>query len=123
MKYKKITIVCPYFETGGPDALHQLCTSINNSGGNAYIWYYGEHTEVHPTYSGVNYNVKVTTTLDDAVGNAIVLPEGEGKMIKNIHNAEIYFWWLASGLHHASFEEHFNSYQDRRITHLYQSYY
>jgi hypothetical protein len=32
MLNKKTIIVCPYFETGGPEALHQLCDAINNKG-------------------------------------------------------------------------------------------
>jgi len=121
MKYKQITIVCPYFETGGPEALHQLCGIINDNGGNAYIWYYGEDRKCHPSYS--QYNVRITTNMLDDVDCAVVLTEGDGKIINEIIKSKIFFWWLASGLHKYSFEENKNSFQDKRITHLYQSYY
>ena len=86
----KTIIVCPYFETGGPEALHQLCDAINNNGGNAYIWYYGEkYDSPHPAYS--HYNIKLTTELQDEEQINIVLPECEGKMVPNIKKAKIYF--------------------------------
>ena len=63
----KTIIVCPYFETGGPEALHQLCDAINNHGGEAYIWYHGEkHDTPHPAYA--HYNIKLITELIDEKG-------------------------------------------------------
>lgn len=121
---KKTIIVCPYFETGGPEALHQLCDTINNKGGDAYIWYYGEyHDSPHPAYA--HYNVKLTTKLIDEAEYNIVFPEIEGKRIHGIKKAQIYFWWLSANhksLINNDFEYHGNSFQNPNIIHLYQSY-
>jgi hypothetical protein len=120
----KVIIVSPYFETGGPEALHQLCDAINNNGGEAYIWYYGEkYDKPHPAYA--HYNIKLTDKLIDKVEYSIVFPESEGKMVPLIKNAQIYFWWLSANnevLINNDFEYYGNSFQNPNITHLYQSH-
>jgi hypothetical protein len=120
----KTIIACPYFETGGPEALHQLCDAINNTGGEAYIWYYGEkHNMAHPSYS--HYNIKLIDEIIDEVGYNIVFPEIEGKRVPLIKNAQVYFWWLSANhesLLNNDFEHHGNSFKNPNIIHLYQSY-
>lgn len=120
----KTIIVCPYFETGGPESLHQVCHAINELGGDAYIWYYGKkYNSPHPSYA--HYNIKLTTELQDEENVTIILPEIEGKMIPNIKKAKIYFWWLSANhesLLNNDFEYYGNSFQNLNITHLYQSY-
>jgi hypothetical protein len=120
----KVIISCPYYETGGPEALHQLCDAINNNGGEAYIWYHGEkYNAPHPAYA--HYNIKLIDNLIDEVGYSIVFPESEGKMVPSIKNAQIYFWWLSANnevLINNDFEYHGNSFANPNIIHLYQSY-
>jgi signal peptidase I len=122
---RKTLIVSPYYETGGPEALHQLCDAINNNGGDAYIWYFGEdHDKPHPAYT--HYNIKLTKELVDEEGYAIVFPEGEGKRIKQFKKAKLYFWWLSVNnavLQGNHFLDYGNTFDDDRITHLYQSYF
>jgi hypothetical protein len=116
----KTIIVSPYYETGGPEALHQLCDAINNNGGDAYIWYYGEnHPEPHPAYK--EYNIKLAPELIDEKEYAIVLPECEGKMIPAIENAKIYFWWLS--VDNNNFFQYGNTFANLNVHHLYQSNY
>lgn len=77
-------IFCPYFKTGGPEALHQLCGALRDLGQEAYIWYTDSRlnnqidVDIIPDYR--HYNVALTSldTLasidrDDAIW---VLPEG-----------------------------------------------
>jgi hypothetical protein len=116
----KTIIVSPYYETGGPEALHQLCDAINNNGGDAYIWYYGEKHE-QPHYAYRKYNIKLTTELIDEEGYNIVLPECEGKMIHLIKKAKIYFWWLS--VDNNNFTQYGNTFNNSNIHHLYQSNY
>jgi len=116
----KTIIVSPYYETGGPEALHQLCDAINNNGGDAYIWYYGEnHPSPHPAYK--EYNIKITTELVDEKEYAIVLPECEGKMIPAVENAKLYFWWLS--VDNNNFFQYGNTFANPNVYHLYQSNY
>lgn len=116
----KTIIVSPYYETGGPEALHQLCDAINNNGGDAYIWYYGENHS-HPPTAYKDYNIKITTELVDEKDYAIVLPECEGKMIPAIENAKLYFWWLS--VDNNNFFQYGNTFANPNIHHLYQSNY
>lgn len=117
---KKVIIVCPYYETGGPESLHQVCHAINNMGGDAYIWYFGEnHSEPHPAYR--KYNLKLTSTLEDNENTIIILPECEGKMINMFSKAKVYFWWLS--VDNNNFFQYNNSFDNPRVHHLYQSYY
>ena len=120
----KTIISCPYYETGGPEALHQLCDAINNNGGEAYIWYHGEkYDKPHPAYA--HYNIKLIENLIDEEGYNIVFPESEGKIVPNIKKAKIYFWWLSANneiLINNDFEYYGNSFQNPNIIHLYQSY-
>jgi len=116
----KTIIVSPYYETGGPEALHQLCDAINNDGGDAYIWYFGEnHPQPHLAYR--KYNIKLTTELIDEEGYSIVLPECEGGRIKTITKAKLYFWWLS--VDNNNFTQYGNTFIDPRVYHLYQSNY
>jgi hypothetical protein len=116
----KVLIVSPYYETGGPEALHQLCDAINNNGGDAYIWYYGEDKSSSPD-AYKNYNIKITTELVDEKEYIIVLPECEGKMIPAIKNAKVYFWWLS--VDNNNFFQYGNTFTNPNIHHLYQSNY
>jgi hypothetical protein len=116
----KTIIVCPYFETGGPESLHQLCHAINEFGGDAYIWYFGEkHDKPFPAYR--QYNIKLTTELIDEEGYSIVLPECEGMKIHSITKAKLYFWWLS--VDNNNFFQYGNSFNNPRVHHLYQSNY
>lgn len=116
----KVLIVSPYYETGGPEALHQLCDAINNNGGDAYIWYYGEDKSSSPD-AYKKYNIKITTELVDEKEYIIVLPECEGKMIPAIKNAKVYFWWLS--VDNNNFFQYGNTFTNPNIHHLYQSNY
>lgn len=116
----KTIIVSPYYETGGPEALHQLCDAINNNGGDAYIWYYGEdHSAPHPAYQ--EYNIKLIKEIIDEEGYAVVLPECEGKMIPTIKKAKMYFWWLS--VDNNNFFQYGNTFANPNVHHLYQSNY
>ncbi len=120
----KTIISCPYYETGGPEALHQLCDAINNNGGEAYIWYHGEkYDKPHPAYA--HYNIKLIEDLIDEDGYNIVFPESDGRLVPNIKQSQIYFWWLSANnevLINNDFEYYGNSFQNSNIIHLYQSY-
>jgi hypothetical protein len=116
---KKIIIPCPYFETGGPEALHQLCDAINNLGGNAYIYYNERNNQVHPAYQ--NYNIKLIDNIEDKEDHVMVIPEGNSQILKEFKNAELYFWWLS--VDYNNFNQYGNEFSDIKINHLAQSYY
>lgn len=127
---KRTVIFSPFFETGGPEALHQLCDAINRLGGDAYIYYYSgppdspwnplECKEVVPAYS--KYNIKIANVDDFNQSDCdIVFPEILASHIPKYPNANIYFWWLSvdSGV----FNVDAAGLDNPKITHLYQSYY
>ena len=110
---KKIIIPCPYFETGGPEALHQLCDAINNLGGNAYIYYNERNNQVHPAYQ--NYNIKLIDNIEDKEDHVMVIPEGNSQILKEFKNAELYFWWLS--VDYNNFNQYGNEFSDIKINH------
>lgn len=128
---KRTVIFSPFFETGGPEALHQLCDAINRLGGDAYIYYYEGHpddtgwnpaecNQVVPAYA--KYNIKIAKIDDFNQADCnIVFPEILARFIPRYSNANIYFWWLSvdSGV----FNVDIAGLDNPKITHLYQSYY
>jgi hypothetical protein len=52
----KFYLFCPWYISGGPEALHQCCSELNNAGYDSYIVYDNESLSVIPEYQ--KYNVK-----------------------------------------------------------------
>jgi len=107
IKNKKFYIFCPLLVTGGPEALHQLCSELNNLGFDAYMYYYMDDNvckkleiEIISVYS--NYNVKKCpdyiknlSNLDHE-DNIIIIPEIVNKNIfPNNFKSKLIYWFLA----------------------------
>jgi len=121
-------IICPYFETGGPEAMHQLCHELNTLGKEAYIVYINrpKDAEKQILYTESYSNIKNTTSIEDIKDNILIFPEiytSEWlcKHIK-VQNIRMAVWWLS--LNNAvSFDSLPGNVKDTKIIHLFQSHY
>src|SRR5574344_1418 len=95
--FSKVIIVCPWNITGGPDALHQLCGSINRQGGHAYI-YYTEKPAKSNEYALLpylqQYFIHTIDHIEDASDTAVVLPEIYVNAVGSFTKATVFLWWL-----------------------------
>lgn len=104
----KYYVLSPWAETGGPEALHQICSILNDIGEDAYIYYYGNDfgqirkNEFIPKYS--NYNLKncdinTINSLDED-GNILIVPEVfPVQIIEKFEKSKIVFWRLSIFTH------------------------
>jgi hypothetical protein len=104
----KYYILSPWGETGGPEALHQLCSTLNELGKEAFIYYYGnDYSQIHknefvPKYS--EYSLK-SSDIDninslDKEDNVVVVPEVfPVGLIENFQNCKVVFWRLSIFTH------------------------
>ena len=111
-------VICPWAETGGPEALHQLCSTLNDIGENAFIYYHDgtnnfsqiNRGQVIEKYS--QYNIKTcdvgSIELLDSIENVIVIPEVFPiKVIEHFKNCKIIFWRLCIFTHGQELTEQF----------------
>jgi hypothetical protein len=90
----KYYFFCPWYVTGGPEAIHQACSEMNNLGCDAYIVYDNGNQQVISNYS--KYNVKISKKPDDVDTNVIVIPESYQPISKNEYkNAKLAYYWLS----------------------------
>jgi hypothetical protein len=105
----KYYILSPWAETGGPEALHQLCSTLNDLGENAFIYYYGNghYDQIHseefvPKYSGYNLkNSDIGNISDlDKENHVVIVPEVfPSRLIQDFQNSRIVFWRLSIFTH------------------------
>jgi hypothetical protein len=121
-------IICPYFETGGPEAMHQLCHELNSLGKEAYIVYINrpKDTEKQILYTESYSNIKNTTSIEDIKDNILIFPEiYTSEWLRThikIQNIRMAVWWLS--LNNAvSFDSLPGNVKDTTIIHLFQSHY
>jgi hypothetical protein len=104
----KYYILSPWAETGGPEALHQLCSTLNEIGEDAFIYYYGnDYSQTHknefvPKYS--EYNLKSSDISNfsdlDKENNVVIIPEVFPiRLIENFQNSKVVFWRLSIFTH------------------------
>lgn len=104
----KYYILSPWAETGGPEALHQLCSTLNELGEDAFIYYYGnDYSQTHkeefvPKYS--EYNLKSSDISNfsdlDRENTVVIIPEVfPVKLIENFKNSKVVFWRLCIFTH------------------------
>jgi hypothetical protein len=98
-------VFCPWFASGGPEALHQLCDQLAIEGADATLVYFNgdfEHQyngQIKPEY--VKYkNIKsvVPHSFDeiDTTNAVFIFPEITSmQLLDSIKYAKIVFWWLA----------------------------
>jgi len=122
----KIYIVCPYFKTGGPEAMHQLCHELNNLKYEAYIFYLNKKDEKDILYQDIYPLIKESLVIEDTIENVIIYPEiYTKKLLLNylkLNNIRFAIWWLS--LNNAvSFNTLEENVSDDKCIHLFQSYY
>lgn len=91
-----IYILCPALvQTGGPEALHQLCYYLNNLNQQAYMIYYGNYaaSPVAPLYS--KYNTKYVEVIEDNSEHTLVVPEVMIPTLKQFKYIKKVIWWLS----------------------------
>jgi hypothetical protein len=104
----KYYILSPWAETGGPEALHQLCSILNEIGEDAFIYYYGnDYSQIRrgefvPKYS--EYNLKSSDISNfsdlDKENNVVIIPEVFPiRLIENFQNSKVVFWRLSIFTH------------------------
>jgi hypothetical protein len=92
MNSPKIAIATPIgVETGGPEALHQLCSKLRILGFNAYLYPIPGTENATPVERYKNYNAPIDTSLDSK--NLLIVPEIVPEMIKFSKRSII--WWLS----------------------------
>lgn len=107
---KKFYIFCPLLVTGGPEALHQLCSELNNLGFDACMYYYVDDNickkleiEILSEYS--HYNVKKCPNYIKNISdlnhedNIIVIPEiVDRDVFPNNFKSKLVYWFLSCNL-------------------------
>ena len=96
----KIYVFCPSnYRTGGPEALHQLCSQLIQFGANAYMLYFSNNPKFNPNDPVENsykkYHLPYTFNFDDSERNIVVIPETCGKYLYSTKKAQRVFWWLS----------------------------
>lgn len=88
-------IMCPYYKTGGPNNMHQLCDTLNSLGYEAYIYYLPNKPYEKPLYSYPH--LKITNSIQDTSTNLLIAPEiYSTKELKSVFaHINIVTWWLS----------------------------
>lgn len=90
----KYFVYSPWWKSGGPEALHQLCSSINDLGGDAFMIYENGSTSVYPEYS--HYNVKSASGFQDDSQNVLIIPECiDVNSLADTIKSTVVYWWLS----------------------------
>jgi hypothetical protein len=103
--FSNVYILSPYFQTGGPELLHQLCDALRMGGINACIVYVDANykffeASIIPAYQ--KYNVQTSVFIEDSRENVVVFPEIFFPISKRYERVQKLFWWL-------SVDNYFNS--------------
>ena len=95
----KVYIICPYFKTGGPEAMHQLCHEINSLGYEGYIIYLNKKNQTNILYKDDYPNVEEANTIEDIKENVLIYPEIYTVELLKKHyklsNIRMAVWWLS----------------------------
>ncbi|TFC89876.1 hypothetical protein [Cryobacterium sp. TMT4-31] len=94
--FKKIFVVCPRgVRTGGPEALHQLVSTLRELGQEAFLTP-RPGTEYAATIDAYDhYAAPWTSTIEDVSGNAVVTSEYVMPYLGTFKHAERFCWWLS----------------------------
>lgn len=94
--YRRIFV---YYErgtrTGGPEALHQLVSTLRDLGQEAFLVPIPgtEKSARHPSYE--HYAAPELATIEDLPNNAVVVPESYFGLLSRVRKATKYCWWLS----------------------------
>lgn len=142
--FEKIVIICPVVETGGPEALHQLCVAINKLGGDALLAYYDSSSklEISDTLIESNpilpasfvarysdYHAPHAQVIHLTANTLLIFPETLAIFAFSIKGPKRAIWWLSvdNGRNHEplfSYKQFCDAYfNDGSLVHFYQSDY
>jgi hypothetical protein len=118
-----VYIYCPADSmTGGPEALHQLCSAINEQGGKARMVYIDYSSEnIVKAATPLPYKIycsRSVTQIEDNEENIVIVPEIWPHLLKGYQKIQKGVWWLS--VNYLRSEEVF---ADKTLLHLYQSFY
>jgi hypothetical protein len=119
----KIYIYCPWIVTGGPEALHQLCHTLNDIGYESYIIYYDHGYGIGDNLYGMYYRTKIATEYENMEDNLVIFPEVYCSRIYNKgYKTKLMMWWLSydNGIDEFNNVDQFKNY---KIYYGFQSYY
>jgi len=107
-------VICPWFRTGGPESLHQLCDALK---GNMFYEHKESDVLLYPEYT----NITIVKEIPDSKDTVIVIPEGNdiSDFCAKYPLSKIVLWWL-------SFDwgkKHLESHKRQKVIHAYQSEY
>ena len=90
----KTYILCPYYKTGGPYNMHQLCNLLNEMGCEAYLYYIPNSNPI-PLYPLPH--IKLATSIPDDPKNILIIPEiySVKQIQHSLPNTTIIVWWLS----------------------------
>jgi hypothetical protein len=108
----------PNYRTGGVESLYQLCDMINTLGGDGYIYFVNKYDNPVPD-EYKKYNIKIQKELVDSPEYYYIIPEVWTERVNEFKNAKKSIWWLSVDNNHGKF----NSFDDDKIIHFYQSEY
>lgn len=82
-------------ETGGPEALHQLCAALVDQGHDAAMHYVPDRPDnvCPPKY--LHYGAPVSRDLPDRPEVVVVIPEVMTDLVWRFHHARPVIWWLS----------------------------
>jgi len=119
-------ILCPYVQTGGPEAMHQLCNEINllATTHQAYMVYLNKPTtSVTSLLYADDYpylKEALFKEIEDSPANIVVLPEIYTKRQLPFYTIRVAIWWLSinNAIQFNTFYENL-----KQVIHLFQSEY
>lgn len=91
-------VLVPYhrgFQTGGPEALHQLVDSLRRLGVSAWLWPIPGTRGEGRVADYEQYEAPETTEIMDWPDTAVVLPETVFGLSEYWRSAALYAWWLS----------------------------
>jgi hypothetical protein len=90
----KYYLACPWYISGGPECIHQLCSELNTLHNDSYMVYDNNSEQAIPQYN--HYNLKVTNVIEDNENNCIIIPETyPPNYIDNFKNIKTAYYWLS----------------------------
>lgn len=95
-KDTKVYIVAPRaYASGGPEALHQLCSLFIMFGIDAYMFYTGNRIgDPKPSQYSI-YMTKTSSSIEYSAHNILLVPEVYVDRFKNVKNIQTAIWWLS----------------------------
>ena len=92
----KVYVTCPgNAHTGGPELLHQLCSTLIQYGIDAYMFYTFGNAENPVDDFYFKYHVPYLLEVEDNPHNVVIFSEAIGEHYFKFNSAQKIFWWLS----------------------------